>query len=94
MAKITKEELLKIARLSHIAMTEEESQRLVDDIDNVLTYAARVTEIAQASEEPIKKNENVMRKDVIIPTPVDPLLHLAPERIDNYYVVPVIIEDN
>jgi|SRR5579859_7504958 len=92
MSKITKEELLKIARLSHITIHEQELNNLVSDIDNVLTYAARVQEIAADIDEPLNKNVNVLREDIIIPTPPAPLLADAPEQMHNYFVVPVIIE--
>lgn len=94
MAKITQKELLHIAQLSHIKLTEQELPSLVADIDAVLTYAARVSEIAADIDEPTKKNVNVMRDDVVQSTPPEPILAQAPERVHNYIVVPVIIEHN
>jgi aspartyl-tRNA(Asn)/glutamyl-tRNA(Gln) amidotransferase subunit C len=94
MTKITKEELLKVARLSHVFLPENEIDGLIADIDNVLTYAARVGEIAADVEEETKKNVNVTREDVVIPTPPQPLLAQAPERIEDFFVVPMILESN
>ncbi len=94
MTKITKEELQKIAHLSHILLPEEEVAGLVADIDNVLTYAARVCEIAADIDEPSQKNINVMRDDTVIPTDPKPILAQAPERIEDFFVVPMILESN
>lgn len=94
MTKITKEELQKIARLSHILLPDDEVPGLIADIDSVLTYAARVSEIAANVDEQMHKNVNVMRDDVVIPTNPQPLLAKAPEREDDFFVVPKILESN
>ena len=93
MAKITREELLKIARLSHLAISEDEITALLSDIDNVLTYAARVGEVKVDVEESTPLS-NVFRDDVVIPTDPQLLLSRAPERVHDYYVVPMILESN
>jgi aspartyl-tRNA(Asn)/glutamyl-tRNA(Gln) amidotransferase subunit C len=93
MSKITREELLKIARLSHLAISESEITALLADIDNVLTYAARVGEV-QVDVEPSAPLTNVFRDDVVISTDPQPLLAGAPERVEDYFVVPMILESN
>lgn len=92
MSKITKEELLKIARLSHMEISENEIANLLADIDSVLTYAARVTELASAQVSEPQKLKNVFREDIVRRTDPAPLLEAAPERIHDYFVVPKIIE--
>lgn len=95
MTKITKEELQKIARLSHILLPDDEAAALVSDIDSVLTYAARVCEIAaDVEEEGDHKRVNVMREDTVVPTDAQPFLAQAPERIEDFFVVPMILESN
>jgi aspartyl/glutamyl-tRNA(Asn/Gln) amidotransferase C subunit len=94
MAKITKEELLKIAQLSHMTVHDDELDAVVAGLDSVLTYAARVTEIAADIKEESQKNVNVFREDVVKATDPAPLLAAAPERMHDYFVVPVIIESN
>lgn len=93
MPKITREELLKIARLSHMSIAEHEIEALLSDIDNVLTYAARVGEVKVDVEEEAPLT-NVFREDVVTPTDSQPLLVGAPERIHDYFVVPMILESN
>ena len=38
------------------------------------------------------KNVNVMKDDLVIPSDPEPLLSLAPQREENYYVVPTILK--
>jgi Asp-tRNA(Asn)/Glu-tRNA(Gln) amidotransferase C subunit len=35
-----------------------------------------------------------MREDAIVPTDPKPILEKAPERIDDFFVVPMILESN
>lgn len=92
MAKITRDELLKLAQLSHLEISQDEIAPLLEDIDAVLTYAARVTELAAVTVGEPQKLKNVFREDVIRRTDPAPLLAGAPERIHDYFVVPKIIE--
>ena len=92
MAKITKEEVLKIAQLSHIQIHQDEIEPLSAHLDAVLTYAARVQEIAMPVTVPLSKNVNVFREDVIEKTNPEIILAQAPESEAHYFVVPAIIE--
>jgi len=95
MAHITREELLKIARISNLQLDEQEIPVLIKQIEDVLTYAACVQEIVKFgnAEEPLAKNSNVFRPDVVIKTDPETILDRAPERERNYFVVPVILEN-
>ena len=92
MAKITREEVLKIAQISHITLREDEVEPLMKHLESVLTYAERVQEIAAQIEEPLSKNVNVFREDHIVNTDQETILCQAPEREEDYFVVPAIIE--
>lgn len=89
---ITKEEIAKIARLSHIYLSETEINNAMKHLDAVLSYAARVQEIAKDVDVPLLKNCNIEREDVVIPTDPQTILAQAPEREGDFFVVPVIIE--
>lgn len=91
--KLTREELLKIATRSAITLHEDEIESLRSQLETVLTYAARVKEVAHDVQEPSTKNVNVFREDEIIRTDCEPILAQAPEREENYFVVPVILEN-
>jgi aspartyl-tRNA(Asn)/glutamyl-tRNA(Gln) amidotransferase subunit C len=92
MALITQEEVRKVARLSHIEITDQEIAGMVSHLEAVLTYAARVQDIAKDIDVALMKNSNVEREDVVIPTDPEPIRAQAPEREGDYFVVPVIIE--
>lgn len=93
MVKITKEEVLKLAAISQISVDETEIEALMSKLQAVLTYASDLKKIADnAQPQPLPKNINVMREDVIIKTDPELLLSRAPVREENYYVVPMILK--
>ena len=92
--KISRDEVLKIARMSHMHIHEHEIDQMQHQLEQILSYAERVQHVTQEMEESIIKNSNVSRQDQVFATDPEPLLNLAPERQDHYYVVPVILENN
>jgi aspartyl-tRNA(Asn)/glutamyl-tRNA(Gln) amidotransferase subunit C len=94
MTRITKEDIEKVARLSHIALTEAEIATMGAHLESVLSYAARVQDIAQGSEIGMQKNKNIERRDIPCCSNPETILAQAPEREGDYFVVPVIIESN
>lgn len=94
MSIITKEEVEKIAKLSNIELSETEITQAQKHIAAVLEYAARVQDIAKDVDVALLKNQNIERDDVIIPCNPQPILAQAPEREGDFFVVPVIIENN
>jgi aspartyl-tRNA(Asn)/glutamyl-tRNA(Gln) amidotransferase subunit C len=92
MIKISREEVLHIASLSRIELEEDEIPGLIKNLEEVLTYAARVQEIASGGQEVSLKNVNVMREDVVVQTDPEPLLAHAPKSEEKYFVVPVVLE--
>lgn len=92
MAKISQEEVIKIARISHITVRDEEVESITKHLESVLSYAERVQEIAAQIEEPLNKNINIFREDLIVRTDPETILCQAPEREEDYFVVPAIIE--
>ena len=59
MTKVSREEVLNVARMSYIALRDEEINPLMERMEQVLSYAERVTQVATAIEEPSTKNINV-----------------------------------
>lgn len=94
MAKVTREEILKIAQMSQLDIQKDEIEPLMSQVEQVLNYAERVKEIATQIQEQPDKNVNVFREDVIVRTDNEPILAQAPEREGNYFVVPMILEGN
>ncbi|MFC1842464.1 Asp-tRNA(Asn)/Glu-tRNA(Gln) amidotransferase subunit GatC [Candidatus Dependentiae bacterium] len=93
MIKISKEEVLKIAAMTRVSLHDNEIEPMIKHLEGVLSYAERVEEIAADIEEPSNKNVNVFREDVVVKTDSEKILAQAPEREENYFVVPVIIEN-
>lgn len=94
MAKITQEGVLKLARISNIAVEQDDIQRLVHELDAILNYASFLKDIApQGKQYSLPQNTNIVREDVSRACDAEKLLSLAPERQENYFVVPVIISN-
>jgi aspartyl-tRNA(Asn)/glutamyl-tRNA(Gln) amidotransferase subunit C len=91
---ITREEVEKIARLSNIELSESEIINAQKHLEAVLTYAARVQDIAKDVDVALLKNQNIERGDIIQLCNPQPILAQAPEREGEFFVVPVIIENN
>jgi aspartyl-tRNA(Asn)/glutamyl-tRNA(Gln) amidotransferase subunit C len=89
---ITKQELLKVARSSAVKVYDHEAEQLVHSLDAVLTYAARVKDVARDVAVASDKNVNIMREDVMVQGNSDPILAQAPEHEEHYFIVPSIIE--
>ncbi len=91
--KITKEEVLKIANISKIALQEEEIDALTQQLQGVLTYAECVKKVAnELMDQPSNKNVNFFREDVAVKTDPEIVLDRAPEREESYFVVPKILD--
>ena len=94
MIKITREDLIKLGHISNISISEEEIPALIDKLQAVLSYAANLKDIAaQQTGSSLPRNVNVMRPDEVQATPAEPLLALAPQREDQFFVVPVILKN-
>lgn len=93
MAKVTKEEILKIAEMTRVSLQEHELDSILVQFNDVLNYAERVVEIAKDVETKRNKNINCVREDVVIPTDSKDILAQAPQSEDNYFVVPKFIDN-
>jgi len=92
MVKITKEDVLKIARISNIQIHENEIEQIAHNLASVINYAARVQEVAVDVSIPSMKNINVFRADTVVPSIPEAILSRAPESESHFFVVPAIIE--
>ena len=85
-----------VAKLARLQLTDEEKERLKDELGAILEHAARVGEVA-AEEVPATAyaipSTNVFRPDV--PEPIltqEAVLANAPEAEDGRFKVPRIVE--
>lgn len=93
MAKISKDQVLKLASMSAMTIHEDEIQAVALQLEAVVTYAERVKEIAQNIQQTSGRNVNIMRDDIKKACFPEEILALAPEREENFFVVPVILEN-
>lgn len=92
---ISAQEILKLAKISQIAVDDNEIEKLVAELSAVLQYASSLKKIVRdVNTDQIYKNINVTRQDVVIRTDPYPILAQAPVKEENYFVVPSIIKHN
>ncbi|RTL07038.1 hypothetical protein EKK58_02560 [Candidatus Dependentiae bacterium] len=92
MAHISKEEVLKIAAISNIRLLEKEIEPLQRELESVINYAKRVSTIKGDAQEMQLASVNVARKDIVASTDATVFLQGSPEATNNYFIVPLIID--
>lgn len=96
MTQITREDVLHLAQLSSLKLTDEEITRLQNDITNILGYVDLLKSLNTEGVEPtyqVTGLSNVWREDKIIDYGLsrNDLLSLAPEIADNSVKVPKVL---
>jgi aspartyl-tRNA(Asn)/glutamyl-tRNA(Gln) amidotransferase subunit C len=97
MAAISREEVAHLARLSRLAVTEDELDRFAGQLDVILQSVARVGEVAAEDIPPTSHSvplTNVYRDDV--PTPCltqEEALSGAPDAYEGRFRVPRILDE-
>lgn len=94
--KVSKEELLHIAKLADLNLKDEEVDNYLENLQNILKFAEVVNKApAEGLEETIGANEscNVFRKDEVkIFENHDGLLQNAPEQERGMFKIPKVIQ--
>jgi aspartyl-tRNA(Asn)/glutamyl-tRNA(Gln) amidotransferase subunit C len=85
-----------VARLARLELTAEEMSRLREQLGAILEHAAKVGEVAAEDVPPTAyaiARSNVLRPDEIRDSlPVEDVLANAPDREDDRFKVPRIVE--
>jgi aspartyl-tRNA(Asn)/glutamyl-tRNA(Gln) amidotransferase subunit C len=85
-----------VARLARLELTDEEKDRLRDQLGVILENAAKVSEVATDDVPPTAyaiPRSNVLRPDEVTPSlTVEEVLSNAPEVEDNRFKVPKVVE--
>jgi aspartyl-tRNA(Asn)/glutamyl-tRNA(Gln) amidotransferase subunit C len=97
MSKLTREQVLKLARLSRLKLTEEEIERFRNELSEILAYVEMLDKADTDGLEPtyqVTGLKNVMRDDEIIDYQANPkdLLVGAPATEKNHFKVKRVIE--
>lgn len=98
---LTRQEVAHLARLSRLALSDEELDHLAPQLDVILTSVARVAEAGTPEEmatvpptSHAVPMQNVFRPDVIVPClPRDEVLAAAPAAETGRFRVPRILEE-
>jgi aspartyl-tRNA(Asn)/glutamyl-tRNA(Gln) amidotransferase subunit C len=100
-AKVTVEEVQRVAELAHLELAPEEGPRMLQDLNAILDYVAELNELdtkgivplAQVSELTNAAGESVLRPDVILPS-LDraTVMSQAPQTDQVFFKVPKVIE--
>lgn len=94
---VTRAEVAHLARLSRLAMPDDELDRLAGQLDVILSAVARVGEVAADDIPPTTHAvplTNVMRPDTVRPSlPRDEVLAMAPDAEDGRFRVPRILDE-
>jgi len=92
MVKIAHNDVLRIAWLSRIAFPDSEVSLMAKELDEVVSYAHRVSEIAAEVTVRVQKNVNIFREDLIIPDDANAIQAQAPKIAEHFFVVPAVLE--
>lgn len=94
--KISREEVLHIARLARIALTEDEITRLSQQLSNLLDNFEILQQVNTDDVPPTAQSvalESVMRDDKLVPSyPTDDILANAPRRDEECFRVKPVLE--
>ena len=97
MPSITPAEVLHVARLARLELSEAELETMRAQLTSILTYIDRLKALDVTGVEPTSHAVplvNVMRDDEVAPSfPQDEMLRNAPDRVGELFRVPRIIED-
>ena len=99
MPEITREQVAHLARLSRLALEDDELDHLASQLDVILGAVAKIGEVSDAADVPPTTHavplENVTRPDVVRPSlDRDVVLAGAPEAEDGRFRVPRILDED
>ena len=96
MTRITMDEVKHVANLARLAITEEEAEKLTNELDAIIFFAEQLNELDTENVEPtshVLDMKNIFREDVAKPgLPVEEVLKNAPDHENGQIKVPAIIE--
>ncbi|MFI5490935.1 Asp-tRNA(Asn)/Glu-tRNA(Gln) amidotransferase subunit GatC [Actinoplanes sp. NPDC051859] len=97
MAAISREEVAHLARLSRLAVTEEELDQFAGQLDVILQSVARIGDVAAEDIPPTSHSvplTNVYRDDVVRPSLTqEEALSGAPDSAEGRFRVPRILSE-
>lgn len=97
MSKITRDDVLKLARLSHISLSEEQVSQYTKELSEIVQYVEQLKDVDVSGLDPTDQVTglvNVMREDEVVEYQAKPdkLLENAPDSQDHQIKVKRVIE--
>jgi aspartyl-tRNA(Asn)/glutamyl-tRNA(Gln) amidotransferase subunit C len=98
--KISREDVLRVAELAYLDLSEAELEKYRAQIDEILEYIEKLNELDTADVEPMAQvltddqtADATLREDLIVPCAVaEDVLKHAPDPEPPYFRVPKVIE--
>ena len=97
--KISKEDVLKVAALANLELTDAEVDSYRGHLDDILTYIEKLNEVDTSGVEPLAQvvaateDDSALREDVVVRADViTEVLQGAPDPEAPYFRVPRVIE--
>jgi aspartyl-tRNA(Asn)/glutamyl-tRNA(Gln) amidotransferase subunit C len=98
--KISREDVLRVAELAYLDLSDAELETYREQIDEILEYIGKLNELDTASVEPMaqvladdQSADATLRDDVVVPCEVaGAVLKQAPDPEPPYFRVPKVIE--
>ncbi|SHF19041.1 Asp-tRNA(Asn)/Glu-tRNA(Gln) amidotransferase subunit GatC [Alkalibacter saccharofermentans] len=94
--KLTKEDVMYVADLARLEFNEEEIEKYVHQLGDILNYEEQLNELDTTGVEPtahVLPIKNVLREDVPVPSlDREKALMNAPEKDKGCFKVPKVIE--
>ncbi len=97
--KITEKDVLYVAALANLELSEQETAQFAVDLDSILAYVEEVNELVSSSVEPMAQvlyeaeDVTTLRADQVRPSlPREQSLANAPESAAGQFKVPKVIE--
>jgi aspartyl-tRNA(Asn)/glutamyl-tRNA(Gln) amidotransferase subunit C len=98
-AKVTAEEVRRVAELAHLELKPEETARMLVDLNAILDYVAELNELDTSGVEPLAQVnelgnfESLPRADELVPSlQRTVVMPEAPETDGVFFKVPKVIE--
>jgi aspartyl-tRNA(Asn)/glutamyl-tRNA(Gln) amidotransferase subunit C len=106
--KISREEVLRVAELAHLQLSEAEITKYREQLDSILEYTAKLNAVDTSNVEPMTQVVSLdtagetkasadpnptFREDVVVPCDVSrEVLDRAPDAAPPYFRVPKVID--
>jgi aspartyl-tRNA(Asn)/glutamyl-tRNA(Gln) amidotransferase subunit C len=98
--KISREDVVRVAELAYLELTEAELEMYRKQVDDILEYIGKLNELDTSNVEPMaqvlsdaQSADATLREDVVVPCDVAPeVLRGAPDPEGVYFRVPKVIE--